>query len=258
MDANTFGFTVGSYACLAIKGAEGFDCNVLLVTTDQHRVLVDTGPHGATPLAPLPLPERLRAAGVAPADIDVVLLTHADFDHIGGAVDAHGDLTFPRARYLLLRAEWDFWATKPERLRPDPAMSEGFRRTGLEVSAQRLARLRDTLELVDAGTEVVPGIRVLAAPGHTPGCGVVAVTSDGAQLLFIADLVYNPADIVDPDWYSIYDFDPVQVVATRRRILCQAAADGTLLMATHAPFPGLGRVAQDGPGWRWHPFNMPD
>lgn len=258
MDANTFGFAVGSCACLAIKGAEGFDCNVLLVTTDRHRVLVDTGPHGATSLTPPPLPERLRAAGIAPADIDVVILTHADFDHIGGAVDAHGALAFPSARYVLLRAEWDFWATKPERLRPNPAMSEDFRRTGHAVPAQCLAQLRDTLELVDAGAEVVPGVRVLGAPGHTPGCIVVAVASGGAQLLFIADLLYNPADIADPDWYSIYDFDPVQVVATRRRILAQAAREQTLLMATHLPFPGLGRVVQDGPGWQWQSFAMPE
>ena len=171
---------------------------------------------------------------------------------------AHGDLTFPRARYVLPRAEWDFWATKLARLRPNAAISEDFRRTALAVPAQRLAQLNGALDLVEAGTEVVPGIRLLAAQGHTPGYVAVAVVSDGVQLLFIADLIYSPANLADPDWYSIYDLDPVQVVATRQRILAQEAREQTLLMSTHAPFPAVGRVKQDGPGWRWQPFTLPE
>jgi len=64
-------------------------------------------------------------------------------------------------------------------------------------------------------------------------------------------LLYEPSNIENPDWYSVYDFDPAQVVVTRRRIFEQAVKERALLMAYHVPFPGLGYVAQQGPGWRW-------
>jgi glyoxylase-like metal-dependent hydrolase (beta-lactamase superfamily II) len=72
------------------------------------------------------------------------------------------------------------------------------------------------------------------------------VSSDKNQMIFIGDLIYDPKEIADPNWYSIFDFDPVQVVATRQRVLAQAARERTLLMAYHVPFPGLGYVTQQG------------
>jgi glyoxylase-like metal-dependent hydrolase (beta-lactamase superfamily II) len=200
------------------------------------------------------LMDRLQAAGTSPDAIDVVILSHADFDHIGGAIDESGNLAFPNARYILPREEWAFWSLQPERLRPSDAYDEEFRRLGHTIPQTRLTQLQDKLELTEADAEIVPGIRVLAAPGHTPGHTVIAVASGGEQLFFVGDLIYDPKDIADPDWYSVFDFDPMQVVVTRRRVLEQAAGERILLMAYHVPFPGLGYVSQQGSGWRWQPF----
>ncbi len=257
VETDTYHFTVGHYTCVAIRDGDDWDRNVLLIITDQHRVLIDTGLGRDTSPTPALLMERLQAAGHSPSDIDIVILSHADFDHIGGTVDEHGNLAFPKARYILPREEWAFWASKPERLRPSDAYDEEFRRIGHEVPARRLEQLRDKLELIEAGAEIVPGIRMLGAPGHTPGYTVIAVASDGAQFLSIGDLVYDPADIADPNWYSVFDFDPKQVVVTRRRILDHAAREGALLMAYHVPFPGLGHVVQNGSGWLWSSVGLP-
>jgi glyoxylase-like metal-dependent hydrolase (beta-lactamase superfamily II) len=250
MDDYLYHFTVGNFACVAIRDGDDWDRNVLLVNTGQQRVLIDTGTGDATS-PPGILSERLRAAGTDPTDIDVVILTHADFDHIGGAVDPNGLRTFENARYTLLRGEWEFWSSKPDRLRPSEAYDEAFRQLGNHIPIKRLEQLHDTLELIESDVEIVSGIRVVAAPGHTPGYTIVTLTSREVQFYFIGDLLYEPTDIEDPDWYSVFDFDPAQVVQTRRRVLDQAANQHALLMASHLPFPGLGHVTPQKTGWHW-------
>lgn len=256
MGNTLFLFTVGQFNCLAIRdGADDdFNRNVLLIDTGQKRVLVDTGNgHDFRPNRGLLL-DRLRAVGVSPTDIDAVIFSHADWDHIAGAVDDSGSVTFPQARYLLARAEWDFWWSGVERLTASDAYDEAFRQLGQTLPMTRLAQLRDSVELIDSGTEVVPGIRAIAAPGHTPGYTVVDVSSGDDRFQFIGDLLYDPKDIEDPNWVSVFDFDPRQVVVTRNRIFEQAARERTLLMTYHLPFPGLGYISPNGQGWRWQPL----
>ena len=112
-------------------------------------------------------------------------------------------------------------------------------------------QLQSKLELIEAEVEIVPGIRVLAAPGHTPGYTVIEISSDGEKLLYIGDLIYDPKDIQDSEWYSVFDFDPKQVVITRNIIFERAVRNDALLMATHVPFPGLGRISKQPSGWVW-------
>jgi glyoxylase-like metal-dependent hydrolase (beta-lactamase superfamily II) len=246
----SFRFRIGRFTCLAIRDGDDWDRNVLLVNTGQHQVLIDTG-NGDTTAPPGLLRDRLQAAGISAADIDVVVLTHADFDHIGGAIDAQGMLAFPQARYVLSRDEWTFWESTPQRLHSNAAYDEAFRQFVQTVGETRLAQLHDTLELIDPNTEIVPGIRSIAAPGHTPGYIAIIVSSNDEHLLVIGDLIRDPKDIENPDWYSVFDFDPAQVVITQHQLLAQAVNERMLLMAYHVPFPGLGTVTQHGSGWQW-------
>jgi glyoxylase-like metal-dependent hydrolase (beta-lactamase superfamily II) len=259
MENNSFRFKIGQFNCLAIRDGDDFNRNVLLVDTGQHHVLIETGVGQDLYPTPALLLDRLRAAGSLPTEIDVVMLSHADWDHIGGTVDKSGSLAFPNARYVLPRAEWDFWSSKPVRL---PQMMDANFRQGYsykyKIPQTRLTQLRDKVELIDPDTQIVPGIRSIAAPGHTPGHAVIAVSSDDNRMLFLGDLIHDPKDIEDPNWSSNHDFDPVQGVATRQRLLAQAARERTLLMAYHAPFPGLGYVASHGAGWRWAALQQSD
>ena len=246
----SFQFHVGQFTCLAIRDGDDWDRTVLLVNTGQHLVLIDTGT-GDTVSPPGLLMDRLRAAGISATDIDVVVLTHADFDHIGGATDAHGTLKFPQARYVLSHDEWTFWESKPERVQPNAEIDDDFLQFAQEVVETRLSQLHGIIELIDSNTTIVPGIRSIAAPGHTPGYLAIVVSSDNEHLLFIGDLIRDPKDIENPDWYSIWDFDPVQVVKTQHQLLTQAVNEKMLVMASHMTFPGLGYVAQQESAWRW-------
>jgi glyoxylase-like metal-dependent hydrolase (beta-lactamase superfamily II) len=116
MDNDDFRFKVGAFNCLVINDRDDWDCFALVVETGPQRVLIDTG-CGYDAAPPGRLMERLRAAGLSADEIDVVVFSHADCDHIGGAVDGDGTLAFPRARYLLSREEWVFRETQPVRLR---------------------------------------------------------------------------------------------------------------------------------------------
>lgn len=214
----------------------------LLIKTPTNVVLVDTG-FGLGQAQGGQLLPTLRAEGFQPEDIDTVILTHAHPDHVGGGVDDAGQITFPQATYYLGRVEWDFWTGEHA-----PKWAAGLVRG-------KLRPLASQLKLIDAGAEIVPGIRVLAAPGHTIGHLAVEVESEGEFLLDMVDTTTHPIQIEYPEWYGRIDQLPEQTVATRQALYQRAAKKNALVLAFHfPPFPSLGRLAKSGERWQWQPW----
>ncbi len=187
----------------------------------------------------------LNDAGIRPEAIDRVVLTHAHTDHIGGCLTAAGTPAFPEATHLMAQAEWDCWLGDQSASAP----------AGMGRVAQRvLPVLQDQLVLLSGSHEIMPGVTLIPAPGHTPGHLVVELSAGRERLLVLSDTALHPIHVEYPDWSTRLDRSAAQAAATRRTIYQRAAESGALVLAFHfAPFPGLGHIQAHGKGWRWQP-----
>jgi glyoxylase-like metal-dependent hydrolase (beta-lactamase superfamily II) len=223
-------------------------CTCLCVDTGAHRVLVDMGAGKAAP-GTGHLRPNLAAAGVEPASIDTVIITHAHPAHVGGTLDDEGRPVYANARYYLWADEWAFWTSAF-------AFAKASERH-VSLARANLEPIRDQLTLLDREGEIVPGICALPAPGHTPGHAVVSLSSGNECLLYVGDLGMHLLHLEHPDWSPIYDIAPGQAKASKRRILNRAAEGEALVMGHHlSPFPSLGHVLKKGDAWQWRPIDV--
>jgi glyoxylase-like metal-dependent hydrolase (beta-lactamase superfamily II) len=222
----------------------------LYVNTREHRLLVDMG--AGDYLAPRTgkLLHSMAAAGIDPTHIDTIVITHAHPDHIGGALDHRGQPVYANASYYISKGEWDFWFS-------GASMAKAPKRF-VSFARKYLGAVQDRVHLLEGESQIVPGVRAIPAPGHTPGHMAVAVSSGDELLLYAGDTALHPLHLEHPDWHPIYDILPGEAAVSKRWLFDRAAEEEALVMGQHfPPFPSLGTVIQKGAGWQWQPIELP-
>jgi glyoxylase-like metal-dependent hydrolase (beta-lactamase superfamily II) len=187
-----------------------------------------------------------ESIGRRPSDVDVVAFTHLHFDHAGWAF-TNGVKTFRDARYVLSAQEWAPYA--------DGAKRGGDKTTPWHVILQ-LACDTDSVDLIDDGDEILPGVRALVTPGHTPGhTSFVITSSSGQRLVVLGDAFHTTAQLAHPEWMSAAESDAAAVPGARRRLLAELAEPNTVGFGFHFGDQCFGRVR---PGHRgeaaWEPI----
>lgn len=201
-----------------------------VVNTGSDVVLFDAGLSAAGTLP------ALAAAGYAPEDVTIVVITHMHGDHIGGLMN-DGAPTYPNARYITGQVEFDTSNT------PDNERFQGS-----------VAPLAEKMTFIGDGGSVASGITGMAAFGHTPGHMIYMIESGGQQLVLIADTANHYVwSLAYPDWEVRFDRDKAAAAATRRSVLGMLATDKIPFVGYHMPFPGMGYVETAGDGFRYMP-----
>ncbi len=221
-----------------------------VVETGGRRVLVDTcvGNDKARPIPEWdrrsgPFLEDLASAGFPPGSIDQVVCTHLHLDHVGWNTRLESGRwvpTFPRSRYLIGRAEWEYWRDEK-----DPF--------GTDVMADSIQPIFDAglVDLVESDAVISDEVRLLPTPGHTPGHVSVHIVSQEAEAVITGDMLHHPVQCANPGWKDVFDVDDAQAHQTRSSFLERFADRPVLILGTHFPAPTAGRIVRDGDAYRF-------
>ena len=195
--------------------------------------------------------QALTDIGVAPEKVTHAFLSHAHSDHIGGFVTGNHAI-FPNAAVHCLREEVDFWRS------PEPDFSHSKRAKGplpgmIKDAREKFDVLQPNLQFVRDGDALLGGaVRVIAAPGHTTGHAVFRIKSGNESLLHFMDVAHHHSLMfTDPGWGIAFDHLPEQAIDTRKKLFAQLAATHERAYGFHLPWPALGHIAAQGPGYAW-------
>jgi glyoxylase-like metal-dependent hydrolase (beta-lactamase superfamily II) len=187
--------------------------------------------------------EDLRAAGVPPESVDLVICTHLHVDHVGWNTRLDNGRwvpTFPRARHLFARTEWEHWSSE---------QADNTRR----IMADSVQPVLDAglAVLVETDHRVSDELWLEPTPGHTPGHVSVRLSSGDGEAVITGDLMHSPVQVGEPGWGSHFDSDVEQARKTRRAF-CERYADGPVtVLGTHFNHPTAGRILRHGDAWRF-------
>jgi glyoxylase-like metal-dependent hydrolase (beta-lactamase superfamily II) len=233
-----------------------------VVRSEGATILVDTGVGNDRDRPGMPVFDHLNttyldnlaASGAHPGDVDLVVITHVHPDHVGWntqLINGEWVPTFPKARYLIARADFDWWnPANANPVRVGPQMAGVFDDSVLPVH-----QAGQTL-LWEDGHDIDANLRLEPAPGHTPGSAVLWLRSGTDRAAFVGDLLHTPLQIVEPDLCPCLDEDEAASRTTRRRILDTITDDNALMLPAHFPGAGAVEVRRDGSRYaitRWVP-----
>jgi len=227
--------------------------NGYLVNTGAKLVLIDAGAAGLFGPTLGRLVKNLEASGYKPEQVDEVYITHLHADHVAGITSADGKMVFANAVVRLDAKEAAYWLNQANADKAPKEMQDAFKGAMLSMKPYVDAGRMKTF---DGDTELVPGIRALAARGHTPGHTIYAVESAGAKMVVWGDLMHVAAvQFPQPEVTVQFDSDGKAAAPQRRRAYADAAKKGYFVAVAHVSFPGIGQLRPDGKGYRWLPAN---
>jgi glyoxylase-like metal-dependent hydrolase (beta-lactamase superfamily II) len=219
---------------------------VTAVRTSGGLVLFDsgTGAQVAPTAGDITKNDVWKAAGINPAEVTTIVMTHLHLDHFFGlmAKDTNAPV-FPKAQIFLAASEYKYWI--------NPAVTS--------APAKRLQTVFPTWKNIhqfEGDIEVVPGVRAIATPGHTAGHTSFHLSSGNQQLVVSGDVTNIRAlNMAHPDWHVVFDADPNLAAANRRKMFDRAIADKLVMTGYHWGVPGAGTIAKDGNGYVLSPVN---
>jgi glyoxylase-like metal-dependent hydrolase (beta-lactamase superfamily II) len=224
--------------------------NVTVIRSQSDVILVDAGSGPRHQPTAGKLVENLKAAGIQPAAVTQVVLTHGHPDHLWGVLDATDTPIYPNASYIVSAVEWNIWADA-DVVQKLPAV---FPREPERIAAgakNHFSHIKDKVRTVRNGDEIVSGVRVIDTPGHTPGHISVEIAGGDGLLVAGDALTHRVISFQHPSWRVPVDHEADRGIATRLRLLDQLATDKRQLLCAHLPFPGTGFVERKDGAYRF-------
>ena len=226
---------------------------VTVIKSKGKTLMFDASTGGqVSPLAGLMMKKNMYSAGVEPAKITHIAVTHFHPDHVWGLISKEtNSRVFPDADIVVPAAEYKFWT--------DPALIQKLPE-GARGAAQRIQATFPkwkNMRQIEAGVEVIPGVRSIALPGHTPGHTGYIVSSGNKQLIVSGDIINIPALFArNPGWHVVFDSDAQMAEATRRKMFDRAIAEKAMINGYHWGLPGAGHVRKDGNSYAFVPLSV--